>query len=199
MDPLPYYESRAIEFAENTFALDMSSLYAPFLGELPSGGRILDAGCGSGRDALAFAELGFDVEAFDASSALVDWARKKTGLPIELCTFADYSRSKRFDGIWACASLLHLELQDAKQAIAKLFGMLRENGVLYASFKLGHGVRIDGERQFLDLHEEDLPALIDACGKPEVFRVWRTHDSRPGREAEEWINFLLRRTDTSVD
>lgn len=65
-----YYEENADAFFSATVAVDMSSLHAQFAKQLPEGGHILDAGCGSGRDALAFSKLSFRVTAFDASPSL---------------------------------------------------------------------------------------------------------------------------------
>jgi 2-polyprenyl-3-methyl-5-hydroxy-6-metoxy-1,4-benzoquinol methylase len=76
------------------------------------GGRILDAGCGPGRDALAFAERGYELIAFDASTAMVRVARERVGsrIVVHLMRFEDLNGQSEFDGIWACASLLHVPL-----------------------------------------------------------------------------------------
>ncbi|WP_338040958.1 hypothetical protein [Marinomonas algicola] len=65
-----YYNMYAEDFAENTLSVDMSALYQCFLPLIPLQGHILDAGCGSGRDAKYFQSLGYEVSAFDASSEL---------------------------------------------------------------------------------------------------------------------------------
>ncbi len=77
-----YYEDNAEEYIRSTKDLDMSALYDQFLPHVPAGGLILDAGCGSGRDAKRFAEMGFRVEAIDA------------------CTDAIHSRGRRFTNPW---------------------------------------------------------------------------------------------------
>jgi trans-aconitate methyltransferase len=71
-------------------------------------GHILDAGCGSGRDSSYFLDKGFDVSAFDASAELAKLASQLIHRPVTVCQFNEYESDKPFDGIWACASLLHV-------------------------------------------------------------------------------------------
>ena len=73
-----YYDRNTDGFIERTVGVDMSSLYAPFLEYVPKGGAILDAGCGSGRDAKAFLDLGYTVTAFDASKTMADLASSQS-------------------------------------------------------------------------------------------------------------------------
>lgn len=103
-----YYNDHATTFFEATVGVDMGPLHARFLQNIPAGGRILDAGCGSGRDARAFKDLGFEVEAFDASPELAKLASTHLGHTVRVRTFSDVSEVHAYDGIWACASLLHL-------------------------------------------------------------------------------------------
>ncbi len=142
---------------------------------------ILDAGCGSGRDAKAFLERGYTVSAFDASPVLARLATVHTGLP-------------RFDGIWACASLLHVPLADLPDVFQRLDRALKPGGVLYASWKSGQGERQDGDRRFTDLDEAHLDVLLRAARCFTTLEVWTTVDSRPARAHERWLNALLRRT-----
>ena len=71
MKTIDYYNKHAEEFTAATFEVDMESLYQPFLAELPRGTRILDVGCGSGRDTLAFKNKAYQVDAIDYSEELV--------------------------------------------------------------------------------------------------------------------------------
>src|SRR5215469_8051738 len=99
-----YYDRYAAEFCENTFTVDVSALYIPFLRDIPEGGAILDAGCGSGRDSLAFLSRGYRVVSIDASSEMVDAATKHTGQQTLLLSFNEIDFTDEFDGIWACGS-----------------------------------------------------------------------------------------------
>jgi|SRR5690606_29729884 len=87
MKTIDYYNKHAEEFTASTFEVDMESLYQPFLAEFPEGARILDVGCGSGRDTLAFKKKGYQVDAMDYSEELVKKASRLTGIPIKLKSF----------------------------------------------------------------------------------------------------------------
>ena len=76
MKTIDYYNKYADEFTVSTFKVDMESLYQPFLAELQEGTRILDVGCGSGRDTLAFKNKGYQVDAIDYSEELVKKATR---------------------------------------------------------------------------------------------------------------------------
>src|SRR5450755_3222803 len=105
---LNYYDQHAAEFFADTVLVDMSRLHKRFLAHVPDGGLILDAGCGSGRDTKAFIEKGFRVVAFDSSARVAELAAGHTGQRVDVRQFADVTEQACYDGIWACASLLHL-------------------------------------------------------------------------------------------
>ncbi|WP_159340158.1 MULTISPECIES: class I SAM-dependent methyltransferase [Leclercia] len=187
---LKYYQDNAQTFFDGTVNVDMSSLYETFTKHLAPGARVLDAGCGSGRDAKAFLEMGYQVEAFDASSAMVELAREYTGLPVQLMTFAEVDWKEEFDGIWCCASLLHVPAVELPDVMRKLADALKPGGVWYVSFKYGDGEReVDG-RRFTDMDEVGLQALIREIKKIEIFELWTTKDKRPHR-TEVWVNGIL--------
>jgi SAM-dependent methyltransferase len=113
-DPtLAYYENQAETFFAETVEVDMAPLYARFLARVPPGGQILDAGCGSGRDALAFRRLGYGRTAFEASPASARLASAHCGLAVEVRRFREIEWEGRFCGIWACASLLHVPMAES--------------------------------------------------------------------------------------
>lgn len=189
---LKYYQDNAQTFFDGTVNVDMSSLYETFTKHLAPGARVLDAGCGSGRDAKAFQEMGYQVEAFDASSAMVELAREHTGLPVQLMTFADVEWKEAFDGIWCCASLLHVPAVELPGVMRRLADALKSGGVWYVSFKYGEGEREVEGRRFTDMDEMRLRALVGAMVGIEVFEMWTTRDKRPARD-ESWMNVVLRK------
>ncbi|MGS4817770.1 class I SAM-dependent methyltransferase [Raoultella terrigena] len=185
-----YYQHNADSFFTATVAVDMSSLYAPFVEALTPPELILDAGCGSGRDAKAFAEMGYRVEAFDASSEMVARAARYSGLPVRQRSFADISETARYDGIWCCASLLHVPGDELPGVMQRLATALKPGGVWYVSFKYGTGEREKEARRFTDLDEAGLTALVAALADIDITRMWQTLDKRPDR-SETWLNALL--------
>ena len=189
-----YYDEHAEEFCASTFSIDMSELYRPFVARLPEGGRVLEAGCGSGRDALAFTQMGFQVEAFDASAEIVRIARVKTNLDIQVDTFDTFHDDQGFDGIWACASLIHHSRTDLGHCLLRLRDKLVPGGVLYASFKNGEQEEQRGLRVFLDLTQMGVIEIVDGIPGIEVLQIWPTPDLRGGRELERWTNALLIRS-----
>ncbi|RFS78564.1 class I SAM-dependent methyltransferase [Leclercia adecarboxylata] len=191
---LKYYQNNAQTFFDGTVNVDMSSLYETFTQHLAPGARVLDAGCGSGRDAKAFQEMGYQVEAFDASPAMVALAQEHTRLPVKVMSFADVDWKEEFDGIWCCASLLHVPAVELQGVMRRLADALKPGGVWYVSFKYGDGEReVDG-RRFTDMDEDDLNTLVSSLIAMEVGEVWLTQDKRPDRK-EIWVNGILRKKD----
>ncbi|WP_462330101.1 class I SAM-dependent methyltransferase [Thiohalocapsa halophila] len=106
-----------------------------------------------------------------------------------------------FDGIWACASLLHVPAAELPDAMQRLCRALKPGGVIYASFKYGSGEREHHGRRFTDLDEPGLSALLRRVPGLAEAETWTTADLRPGREAERWLNRLpaaRRRRDKQV-
>lgn len=189
---IKYYQDNAQAFFESTIDVDMTELYAPFIAKLPSGAKILDAGCGSGRDARAFMSMGFDVEAIDASSELVKRARL-IGINVEQKSFNEVTKTSYYDAIWTCASLLHVPHNELLDTMLSLSKSLKNGGVWYVSFKYGVDQREKDGRLFSDLNESTLERLVDRIKGIEIGSIWVTTDKRPDRD-ESWINAILRKT-----
>ncbi|MGK9156305.1 class I SAM-dependent methyltransferase [Acinetobacter radioresistens] len=192
MKTIDYYNKHAEEFTASTFEVDMESLYQPFLAELPEGARILDVGCGPGRDTLAFKKKGYQVDAIDYSEELVKKATQLTGIPVRLQSFYEIYADQAYDGIWACASLLHCERTRLKEVIGKLLSALKPNGMLYMSFKYGNGDRQKDGRQFTDLDEVQAKALLGQFDRVQQIQQWITIDQRPERQ-EKWLNLIWKK------
>ena len=169
----------------------MRATRAAFTALLPCRGRVLDAGCGSGRDSLAFLEDGFDVTAFDGSSALAELASTLTGLRVLCLPFAELTFASEFDGVWACASLLHLPPGELDDAVARLVHALRPGGILFMSFKQGEGETMDDGRFTSLMSDRALQALLERHRRLAVVRVWTAADAQ-GRTVR-WSNVLARR------
>jgi 2-polyprenyl-3-methyl-5-hydroxy-6-metoxy-1,4-benzoquinol methylase len=190
---LRYYAENAQSYAESTLSVDMSPLYAEFLPLVENRGHILDAGCGSGRDALAFKKMGYRVTAFDACAELAEIASKHLQQVVPVRSFAEVSEQNRYDGIWCCASLLHVRMQDLPDCFERLADALKIKGVLYVSFKYGEGETVQSGREFTHLTESSLARLIAKGSALAILKTWQTGDQRPGREQERWLNALIRK------
>lgn len=176
----------------------MSALHDRFLNAIPEGGIILDAGCGSGRDAKAFKDRGYRIVAFDASSELAAMAGEFLGQPVSVRTFADIDEVALYDGIWACASLLHLTFCEISDALSRLWSALKPGGALYLSFKEGEGEREKDGRHFTDLDEKTLRCLLESLSNVGDLGFWITSDQRPGR-TDIWLNAMVRRKHSVPD
>jgi SAM-dependent methyltransferase len=187
-----YYNAHAARYAADTLSLDMQGLYEPFLALVPPGGHILDAGCGSGRDSLAFLRRGYRVTAFDASAEMARLAGERTGRPVAVLRFQDVAYEDHFDGIWACASLLHVPRGQIGNVFAGLTRALRPGDVWYMSFKAGEAEGVRDGRFFSDYTEQSLRGVIAQEPSLEVIRLWATRDVRPSRQGDCWINALVR-------
>ena len=192
MKTIDYYNLHAEQFADSTFQVDMESLYQPFLALLQPSARILDVGCGSGRDSLAFKNKGYEVEAMDYSEELVKKATELTGIAVKHQSFYELDEVQAYDGVWACASLLHCERERLHEVFEKLVTALRSGGVLYMSFKYGDSDREKDGRYFTDLNEPQAEKLLGQVGQVELLRQWITVDQRPDR-VEKWLNILVKK------
>lgn len=184
-----YYNENAQEFFEGTVNADMSGNYTEFLPHLPKGSHILDAGCGSGRDAKCFINLGYNVSAMDASEEMCHLASEYTGLKVKLLRFQDLEETEEYDGIWASATLLHVPSEELSQVLKRLHTALKKDGVLYVSFKYGE---FEGERNgrfFHDLKEDKAEEVFTRAGF-KIIKWWITGDVREGRGEEKWLNMV---------
>lgn len=125
-----FYDKNAHEFYNNTVNVDISEHYRRFEKYLLTGSAILDAGCGSGRDSLYFLSNGYNVYAFDASIEMVKLSSKLTGLSVQHAKFDDVNFDIMFNGIWASASLLHVDRGSIMDILQRLTAMLNKGGVL---------------------------------------------------------------------
>ena len=187
-----YYDNNAQEFVNSTFMVDMQSLYQPFLNLIPDFGRILDLGCGSGRDALAFKNMGYKIEAIDSSAELVKQASDLTGIEVRLQSFYDLDEIDTYNGIWACASLLHCERHRLVDVLQRIIQSLKANGVIYMSFKYGDQDREKDGREFTDLNEQQAGELLVHFNQVSLAKQWISIDKRPDR-TEQWLNLLWKK------
>ena len=129
-ETIGYYDANAKIYVAETANVEFGALQREFAQRLPEGGRILDLGCGSGRDSLAFLKAGFEVDAVDGSARMVEAASGLTGLPVAHALFEDFEPQDPYDGVWACSSLLHVPASKLASVIAKYVEGMPPNGSL---------------------------------------------------------------------
>ena len=188
-----YYNNHADEFYKSTVEIDFSAMQEKFLAELKSGSYILDFGCGSGRDTRFFLEHGYQVDAIDASEELCRLAEEYTGIEVKNMYFQELSEINKYDGIWACSSILHLPGDELTRVMRKMVTALKEKGIIYTSFKYSN---FEGERNgryFTDFMEDTFREFIKVIPELTVEDQWITLDVRPGRGEEKWLNLILRK------
>lgn len=186
-----YYDENAKLFYHNTKAANMKEIYSIFLNHIPRNSKILDVGCGFGRDSKYFLDNGYYVELFDASKELCKLAQDYTGLTVLNSSFEDFSTSTKFNGIWACASLLHVKMGDMIFIINKYIDLLEKSGVMYASWKLGSTTReVDG-KYYSDLNE-DWFDLNKKYIHGKIEKLWISNDVRENC-VDKWINVIFRK------
>jgi SAM-dependent methyltransferase len=188
-----FYDAFADDFFAATVHVEMTTFYAKFLPTIPKNGTILDAGCGSGRDASFFQASGYEVTAFDASAEMCRRATEYARLQVSQMRFQEMNWQDAFDGIWACASLLHVARADLPDTFDRLTVALKSSGTLYVSFKYGDTDRMKDGRHFTDMNEELFSQLAGTQPRMRICEVWRTDDLRPGR-SDVWFNALLQKT-----
>ena len=188
-----YYNLNAKNFIENTQNADMHLAQEKFLQLLLGSASILDFGCGSGRDTKYFLEKGYQVAAIDGSAELCRLAGNFTGIKVKEMLFQELDEIGLYDGIWACSSILHLPKQELLPVIQKMCIALKDNGVIYTSFKYSN---FEGERNgryFTDFMEDTFREFIKVIPELTVEDQWITLDVRPGRGEEKWLNLILRK------
>lgn len=192
---IEYYNANAEQFVQGTLSVDFLLTQERFLTKLAIGACILDFGCGSGRDAKYFLDKGYQVEAIDGSEELCKMASGYTGIRVKQMLFEELDEFEKYDGIWACSSILHLEKRALKDVLKKMARALKANGIVYTSFKYGD---FEGERNgryFTDFTKEAFGEYLREVPELQMEECWITGDARPERGEEKWLNLILRKSD----
>lgn len=192
MDAIDYYNKYAAKIFEDTVDLDMEDLRNEFLEYLQEGDTILDLGCGSGRDSLAFYELGYDVTPLDASSEMCNLAEIHTGLEVLQMKYEDMEFDGVFDGIWGCAALVHVPGDELEGILDRIIDALCRGGILFLSFREGDFEGFQGEQYFCDYSQQELERILRETGRLDVQRIWLTDDADKNSD-DRWVNVLAKK------
>lgn len=188
-----YYNSNATEFVSGTVSVDFEATQKKFTDRLPQGAMILDFGCGSGRDTKYFLEQGYRVKATDGSIELCKLASEYTEIEVKHMLFQELNEIEAYDGIWACSSILHLPLKELADVMRKMVTALKDNGIIYTSFKYGTFAGERNGRYFTDMTEETFADFLKQIDNIQIEEQWITSDVRPQRGEEKWLNLILRK------
>lgn len=194
-----WYDLNAEAFEMATLELKPSALLQDFARALPRGSRVLDAGCGAGRDSRWLLDEGFSVDAFDVSKEMVTATRANTGGCIEprRLDFRDFrDPAGSWQGIWAMASLLHLPREDVQQVLPRLLESLTEDGILFFSLKHGEGEKVDELGRPTSYFEIAEIAEMVFCAMPGPARVETRLQVAPNSRGHKtpWIDVRIHRS-----
>lgn len=195
-DTLKYYNQNAGQFVRETLSVDFTAIQEWFLVKLSEGACILDFGCGSGRDVKYFLDKGYRVDAIDGSEELCRLASDYAGIHVKQMLFEELDETEKYDGIWACSSVLHLDKIALKTVLKKMAAALKSEGVVYTSFKYGDFEGEQNGRYFTDFTLELFERYMQGIPELQIEEYWITDDVRPGRGDEKWLNLILRKSDT---
>lgn len=190
---LEYYDQNNKVFIDGTLNVDFSETQDKFLSFLKPGDKILDFGCGSGRDTKYFLEKGFEVTAIDGSKKMCEFASQFTGINITQLDFLDFYEKERYNGIWACSSILHLNSKELLRVLKNISAALKPDGIFYTSFKYG---TFEGERNgrfFNDMTQTKFSKSLKKIRFLEVLENWVTEDVRTGHKNEKWFNVICKK------
>lgn len=190
---LKYYNENAQSFASGTVSVKFTKVQDKFLEKLNPDAYILDFGCGAGRDTKYFLSRGYQVDAVDGSEQLCRIASEYTGIKVRQMLFQELDEKEKYDGIWACASILHLPKKQLREVLKNMYAALKSKGWIYISFKYGE---FEGERNgryFTDFTTDTFKDFIHDMHGLKIEEQWITGDVRPGRGEEKWLNLLLQK------
>ena len=191
MNTLDYYNKNSEEYFNSTLNVDMTNTYKAFLKLVPKGGKILDLGCGSGRDSMNFMKLGYEVTAVDGSKELAKKASALLGKEVIASTFEELELKEKFHGIWACASLLHIKREDLKIVLNNLYNNLDDNGVFYMSFKYGEKEYVDDKNRYFNCFtDESIISFINENTKYNILGLYITEDKLGRVNEVKWVNLI---------
>lgn len=189
---IEYYNKHADDYYWTTVAVDMDALRKKFASYLPAEASVIDMGCGSGRDVMAFSDMGHNVLGIDASEELVKLARERLEVRVAVGDLSTFRASEPYDGIWCCAALIHLNDEEKKRFFNNLEYNLKKGGVIYISVKDGVETHEDEQGRYIsNCSEAELRKYLEGAGC-EILETLVTDDTLE-RRSFKWLNVIARK------
>lgn len=136
------------------------------------------------------------MDACDGSEHICAIASEKTGIAVKHMLFSELHGKAKYDGIWACSSILHLPKDELAEVFWRMVQAVKPGGFLYVSFKYGTYEGERNGRHFTDFTEENFRDFLEKdvrIKELSLEELWVTNDARPKRQDEKWLNAILRR------
>lgn len=131
--------------------------------------------------------------AFDASESLVCFSSELIQQPVYHLKYEEINFENEFDGVWACASLLHVPRSHISQVLHKLSNSLKTGGVLYANFEYGEEQTLRNGILFNDYTENKFQSVLANEKSLELLKMWKSPDLPPARPNREWLHVLAQK------
>ena len=189
---IAFYEEQAPHYTMS-FGQAPSRDLDSFLDRLTPDARILELGCGGGRDSARIKERGFDLDATDGVAAMVRKANERFAVNARVLRFDQLDAVNAYDAVWAHACLLHLAQADVPPVLQAIHRALRPGGWHYANYKLGSG---EGRDLLGRLHNFPAPEWLEARYTEASFRIIAS-EIYPGQAADgtrrDWMALTVRK------
>jgi SAM-dependent methyltransferase len=192
---LSHYNQHANSFWQGTRDHDVSQNRNALLNHLCGSGpfRILDFGCGPGRDLKAFRDLGHEAIGLEGAERFVQLARAYSDCQVWCQDFLKLELpTEHFDGVFANAALFHVPSQELPRVLKELWATLKPGGVLFSSNPRGDNEEgWSGERYGCYYDLARWRELVNAAGFVELDHYYRP----PGlpRDEQPWLASLWRK------
>jgi len=187
-----FYAENAETYAKRARSLPKQQLDA-FLAKLEPGAAILELGCGGGQDSAYMLSQGFDVTPTDGSAELARQAEALIGRPVKIMLFQELDTESAFDGIWAHASLLHVQRPELPDVFARIRRALRTGGVIHASFKAGEAEGHDGFGRYYNYPSADWLSELLTKGGWQNITIGESDGSGYDGKPTRWLRVSAQR------
>lgn len=197
---LHYYNHNAKSYKERTDSIDLGIHHDKILEriETKDGCRLLDLGCGAGRDTKIFLKHGFDVTSVDGSHSMIKLV-SSTDATCRTMLFEQLDYFQSFEVVWASASLLHLNKKTFISVLRRVRDALKDDGLFYLSLKEGTADYVDENDRFFSTYESDeLLNLLNSIHGFEVKDLWQTESlSSDIIKTQKWLCAIVEKRHTS--